>query len=204
LERGALGEGEIRIQATRHREAGVWDLLIVARDRPGLLATVAGVLALRGASVLGADAATSSDGLVLDVFSVSSAQPLQWSLIEADLHSALQGRIPLDDLLGSRPVPPDEAAGIHVAIDNAVSQFFSVVEVRAPDQVGLLYRIASALRAEQLDIQHARIATHPDGALDVFYVRNLAGRKLADTEATAVVESLSSRLRGEAVVPSRP
>jgi [protein-PII] uridylyltransferase len=206
LERGPLSEGEIRIQATRHREAGVWDLLIVARDRPGLLATVAGVLALRGASVLGADAATSSDGLVLDVFSVSSAQPLQWSLIEADLHAALEGRIPLDDLLGSRPVPPEEAAGIHVAVDNAASQFFSLVEVRAPDQVGLLYRIASALRAEQLDIQHARIATHPDGALDVFYVRDLGGRKLGDPEAAAVVESLSARLRGEgeAVVPSQP
>jgi [protein-PII] uridylyltransferase len=202
LERGALSEGEIRIQATRHREAGVWDLLIVARDRPGLLATVAGVLALRGASVLGADAATSSDGLVLDVFSVSSAQPLQWSLIEADLQSALQGRIPLDDLLGSRPVPPEEASGIHVAVDNAASQFFSVVEVRAADQVGLLYRIASALRAEQLDIQHARIATHPDGALDVFYVRDLGGRKLGDSEAAALVESLSARLRGEAVVRS--
>jgi [protein-PII] uridylyltransferase len=206
LGRGALSEGEIRIQATRHREAGVWDLLIVARDRPGLLATVAGVLALRGASVLGADAATSSDGLVLDVFSVSSAQPLHWSLIEADLQSALEGRIPLDDLLGSRPVPAEEAAGIHVAVDNTASQFFSLVEIRAPDQVGLLYRIASALRAEQLDIQHARIATHPDGALDVFYVRDLGGRKLGDPEATALVESLSSRLRGEeeAVVPSQP
>jgi [protein-PII] uridylyltransferase len=204
LERGALSEGEIRIQSTRHRQVGIWDLLIVARDRPGLLATVAGVLALRGASVLGADAATSSDGLVLDVFSVSSAQPLQWSLIEADLQLALQGRIPLNDLLGSRPVPPDEAAGIHVAIDNTASQFFNVVEVRAPDQVGLLYRIAGALSAEQLDIQHARIATHPDGALDVFYVRDLGGRKLTDAAATEVVEALTARLRGEAVVRSEP
>ncbi|MBV9135132.1 MAG: hypothetical protein JO318_20660, partial [Chloroflexi bacterium] len=163
LERSPLAEGEVRIQPSRHRQPDMWDLLVVARDRPGLLSTLAGVLALRGASVLGADAATSSDGLVLDVFNVWSAQPLHWPQIEADLDRALQGGIPLDDLLGSRPVDPHDAAAIHVAVDNTASQFFNVVEVRAPDQVGLLYRIASALHAEQLDIQHARIATHPDG-----------------------------------------
>jgi [protein-PII] uridylyltransferase len=204
LERGSLTEGEIRMQATRHRQPGVWDLLILARDRPGLLATLAGVLTLRGASVLGADAATSSDGLVLDVFTVSSAEPLQWPRIDADLQLALQGRIPLEDLLGSRSAAADQASGIHVAIDNAASQFFSVVEVRAPDEVGLLYRIASALHAEQLDIQHARIATHPEGALDVFYVRDLGGRKLTDSAASEIAESLTSRLRGDTVVRSQP
>jgi [protein-PII] uridylyltransferase len=200
LERGPLAEGEVRMQASRHRQPGMWDLLLVARDRPGLLATLAGVLALRGASVLGADAATTSDGLVLDVFNVGSAQPLQWPRIEADLDRALQGHIPLDDLLGSRPIDPHDAAAIHVAVDNTASQFFNVVEVRAPDQVGLLYRIASGLHAERLDIQHARIATHPDGALDVFYVRDLGGRKLSDEAAEEVAESIAARLRGEPLV----
>ena len=197
LEPGPLAEGEIRIRASPRRgQPGheLWDLLIVARDRPGLLATMAGVLALRGASVLAADAATSSDGLVLDVFTVSSTAPLDWSRISADLRSAAAGGIPLQDLLGARELAPEEAAAIRVSIDNAASQFFSVVEVRAPDQVGLLYRIASALHAERLDIHHARIATHPDGALDVFYVRDLSGRKLSNP--TAVAESLAAHLRG--------
>jgi len=192
-----LADGEFRMQAHRHRQPGVWDVLIVARDRPGLLSMMTGVLALRGASVLAADAATTSDGLVLDVFTVSGADAIQWSQIEGDIRSAVQGRIPLEDLLGSRAVPPEEAAATHVAIDNVASQFFSVVEVRAPDQVGLLYRIASALSAEQLDIHHARIATHPDGVLDVFYVRDLHGEKLSDVVAERVSARLTARLRGE-------
>jgi [protein-PII] uridylyltransferase len=207
LERGPLAEGEVRIQPSRHRQPGMWDLLLVARDRPGLLATLAGVLALRGASVLAADAATSSDGLVLDVFTVSSAQALQWPVIEKDLQLALDGRIPLHDLLGSRALEPADAAAIHVAVDNSASQFFSVVEVRAPDQVGLLYRIANALHVERLDIQHARITTHPDGAFDVFYVRDPNGAKLSDVAAENIAESLTARLRGEApvaMVPSQP
>ena len=196
LASGPLADGEVRIRALRRRPAGLWDLLLVARDRPGLLAMMSGVLTLRGASVLAADAATSSDGLVLDVFTVSSAAPLDWSRIEADLHSAIAGRIPLEDLLGARPVSPStaSASGVEVLIDNAASQFFSVVEVRAPDEVGLLYRIASALHREQLDIHHARIATHPEGALDVFYVRTLSGAKLPDGETTPVADAIAARL----------
>jgi [protein-PII] uridylyltransferase len=194
-----LRDGEVRMQAYRRRQPGLWDVLLVARDRPGLLAMVAGVLTLRGASVLAADAATSADGLVLDVFTVRGANELQWPRITKDLHSALQGDIPLDDLLGSRSMDAEDAAMIHVGIDNAASQFFNLVEVRAPDQVGLLYRIASALHAAGLDIHHARIATHPEGALDVFYVRNLSGAKLSEPEASQVAESLTKRLRGEAV-----
>jgi [protein-PII] uridylyltransferase len=71
-----------------------------------------------------------------------------------------------------------------------------VVEVRATDQVGLLYRIASALHAAQVDIQHARITTHPGGAFDVFYVRDLQGNKLGDERAQVVAESVAARLRG--------
>jgi len=195
LASGPLGEGEVRMRASRRRQPGLWDLLIVARDRPGVLATMAGVLTLRGASILAADAATSSDGLVLDVFTVGSSAPLDWSQIETDLRAAVAGRIPLEDLLGSRPVSASDTPAVHVLIDNAASQFFSVVEVRAPDEVGLLYRIANALHREQLDIHHARIATHPEGALDVFYVRTLSGRKLSDPEASHVAAALTARLR---------
>ena len=35
LDAGPLEPGEVRLQPVRHREPGVWDLLIVARDRPG-------------------------------------------------------------------------------------------------------------------------------------------------------------------------
>jgi [protein-PII] uridylyltransferase len=198
-----LEDGEVRMQAYRHRQPGLWDVLIVARDRPGLLATVAGVLTLRGASTLAADAATCSDGLVLDVFTVSGAygQPLErerWPAIAADVQAALQGHIPLRDLLGARPLPPEEAEAIHVSVDNAASQFFSVVEVGAPDQVGLLYRIADGLHALGLDIHHARIATHPEGALDVFYVWDLSGDKLDQAGAGRVEGELLAWLRGGA------
>jgi [protein-PII] uridylyltransferase len=195
-----LADGEVRMRARRHRQAGVWDVLIVARDRPGLLATVAGVLALRGASVLAADAATSTDGLVLDVFTVTSAYgvPLErslWPRVASDLGTALAGRLPLADLLAtSSPGTEPDPSAIQVSVDNAASQFFSVVEVRAPDRVGLLYRIARTLHELGLDVHHAKIDTLPTGALDVFYVWDADGVKLDEAAAARVEHVLTARL----------
>ena len=196
-----LADGQVRVRAYRHRGSDLWDLLVVARDRPGLLATMAGVLALRGTSVLAAEAATCADGLVLDVFTVSGTHGVAlerelWPAIAQDVQSALQDRLPLADLLGARPMPAEEAETIRVSVDNSASQFFSVVEVRAPDQVGLLYRIAHALHELGLDIHQARIDTHPEGALDVFYVWDLKGEKLTAPAAHRAAQALAARLRG--------
>ncbi|MDQ6673306.1 MAG: hypothetical protein M3069_21625, partial [Chloroflexota bacterium] len=197
----ALADGEFRMQAHRHRQSGVWDVLIAARDRPGLLATVAGVMALRGTSVLAADAATCADGLVLDVFTVSGAfgEPAtaeRWSGVAGDVQAVLDGRLPLRDLLGARAMQPEEAEAVQVSVDNTASQFYSLVEVRAPDQVGLLYRITRALHELGLDIHHAKIATLAEGALDVFYVWDLSGEKLDAPAAERIAHDLAARLRG--------
>jgi [protein-PII] uridylyltransferase len=194
-----LRDGEVRLQARRHRGSHVWDILIVARDRPGLLSTMAGVLALRGASVLAADAATCSDGLVLDVFTVTSGHgaPLTdalWPRVASDLQLANEGRLPLDELLATATETSDE--DVRVTIDNVASQFFSVVEVRAPDRVGLLYRITRALYAVGLDIHHARVATYPEGALDVFYAWDLSGNKLDEQRARLTEERVVALLTG--------
>lgn len=204
LRSGPLADGEVRLEAHPHRHRGWWTVEIVGRDRPGLLATVAGVIALRGASTMSADAATSSDGLVLDVFTISGLggavlERDRLGHIAADLQAALDGRLPLADLLGVRPVAPEDAQAIHVSIDNTASHFFSIVEVRAPDLVGVLYRIAHSLHELGVDIHHARIATHPEGVLDVFYVWDLNGSKLDDETAYHTTMRLAARLRGEGV-----
>jgi [protein-PII] uridylyltransferase len=194
-----LGEREVRIEARRHRQPGVWDILVVARDRPGLLATVAGVLALRGASVLAADATTGTDGLVLDVFTVTSAYgvPLEasvWPRVAADLRSALAGRLPLRELLARPSEPIRDPDAVQVSIDNTGSQFYSLVEVQAPDQVGLLYRIARTLHVLELDVHHAKVATLSGRALDVFYVRDASGEKLPSERSFELGRALRKAL----------
>jgi [protein-PII] uridylyltransferase len=192
-----LRDGEVRLQARRHRGTSVWDVYIVARDRPGLLASMSGVLALRGASVLAADAATCSDGLVLDVFTVASAHGAAlpaslWPRVANDLQRAIDGKLRLAEVLAGTADAADE---VRVSIDNTASEFFSVVEVRAADRVGLLYRIARALYESGLDIHHAKVATHPEGALDVFYVWNLAGKKLDESVREETARQVAAKIQ---------
>jgi [protein-PII] uridylyltransferase len=85
---------------------------------------------------------------------------------------------------------------VKVHVDNTASQVFSLVEVRAPDRVGLLYRITRALHDLGLDIHHAKVATYPEGAVDVFYVWDLSGSKLDEQQATQVGVELRRRLHG--------
>jgi len=65
-----------------------------------------------------------------------------------------------------------------IAIDNRLSDVATVVEVKCPDRLGLLYLITRTFSALGLDIVSARIATEIDQALDTFYVQARGGEKL--------------------------
>jgi [protein-PII] uridylyltransferase len=70
-----------------------------------------------------------------------------------------------------------------IAIDNRLSDEYTVIEVKSPDRLGLLHLITRTLSALDLDIASARIATEIDQALDTFYVLDRKGRRLEDPEA---------------------
>jgi [protein-PII] uridylyltransferase len=81
-----------------------------------------------------------------------------------------------------------------VACDNEASQSSTLIEVHAVDELGLAYRIASALAALGLDIVCARIATEKSDALDVFYVTDEQGMKLSQPRMLSVQASLAQML----------
>jgi [protein-PII] uridylyltransferase len=83
-----------------------------------------------------------------------------------------------------------------VVIDNASSDFFTLIEVFADDRVGLLYLITKTLFDLRLDIRIAKIATKGDQIADVFYVRDLEGQKIADeAHLKEIEEALRYELR---------
>ena len=67
-----------------------------------------------------------------------------------------------------------------IAVDNALSDAYTVIEVKCPDRIGLLYLITRTLSALDLDIASARIATEIDQAFDTFYVHDRDGRKVEE------------------------
>src|SRR5262249_19669725 len=116
-----------------------------------------------------------------------------WERVTGDLRRTLAGEVSMEALFAERRPPPAAVSGpvsvapARVTVDNSVSDRRTVVEVRAPDRVGLLYRVTRALAQAGGDIVTAKIATDLDQAFAVFYVTDRAGRKV---EAPASVAAL--------------
>jgi [protein-PII] uridylyltransferase len=67
-----------------------------------------------------------------------------------------------------------------VRIDNEMSHDCTVIEVFTIDRRGLLYRLARTLHDQGLVIRFAKIGTHLDQVVDVFYVTDRDERKVED------------------------
>lgn len=163
------------------------ELDVVALDRPGLFAKVAGVLALHGGSVLAAHAYTRADGVSVDTFVVAPptyATGSWWVAVEGDLAEACAGRLALRARVARKARTevrrlqrlPRVASRVSAAPSPAGGS--TVVEVHTLDRIGVLYAIAAALAELELDIVVAKIATVGHEVVDAFYVRDADGKPL--------------------------
>ena len=175
-------------------------LVVISPDRLGLFCELTGVLCLHGLEVVAADlwSAPGAGGLMaVDtfVFHRIGDGDADWDRFRADLERALDGGLALEARIAARsreyrsrfrgvgrPVQPT------VIVDNDASADASVVEVRGPDAMGVLYRIARALSDMRLDIRHAKVLTLGHEIVDSFYVVDVHGKKLTDPERVAELE----------------
>ena len=169
-----------------------WTLLLITRDRPGLLSRVFGVLSLHNLNVLAAQIFTWTDGTAVDALEVNSAigehyDGQQWEDLEMDLNLAINQRLGIEHRLQRKPARLGGAHGqseyrlrAKVEIDNQDSEKFTVIEVYANDRIGLLYDITRSLSDFGLSIYRARIGSRSDQAVDVFYILDRNGKKVSD------------------------
>jgi [protein-PII] uridylyltransferase len=189
-----------RVRATREPvvEGHGRRVAFAAPDRPGLFCRVAGTLALHGLDVLSARVWSSEEGVAVEEFLVEpvfGGDP-EWDAVEADVRRVLAGRLSLEARLADRArayrgrvkLPAATPARTQVLFDDEASAGATVVEVRAPDRIGTLYRITRALADLELDIRHAKVVTLGHEVIDAFYVVDAAGDKLADPEHRREVE----------------
>ena len=171
-------------------------LTVVAPDRPGLFSRVAGVLALHGLGVLRARAWSSDDGMAINQWTIEPdpARPTAWDKVLADLERALAGRLALEARLADkantyrRREKRAKPATTSVSFDTAASIRSTVLDVQAPDAVGVLYRITRSLSELDVDIRGARVQTVGSQVVDAFYVRDRGGAKITDPEHLSEIE----------------
>jgi [protein-PII] uridylyltransferase len=188
--RKLMADGSVAIAVDGER------VTVVAPDRPGLFSRVAGVLALHGLDVRTASA-SGEEGMAVEVFEVEApfGRP-DWEKVEADLRKATAGRLALDARLAEkartygsrRATAAGGLGGPRVHFDNDASATATVVEVRAPDRIGVLYRITRALADCDLDVRTALVATLGAEVVDAFYVTATDNGKITDPDELREIE----------------
>lgn len=161
---------------------------------PGIFHKLTGALTSNRQQILSADINTLSEGAVLDRFYVAdqdfAGQPPQ-SRID-DICRALAGA--LKENAGKPPVfrkvwgqrggaksAVIEHLPTRVTIDNTTAEKFTIIAVFAYDKMGLLYAISRTLFELGLSVSSAKIGTHLDQVVDVFYVTDEGqGSKVTD------------------------
>ncbi len=199
---GPLREDQVALAKEGRSAAVVTDheVTVVAPDRPGLLWRAAGVLASHRLAVRGANA-TSIGSTAVAVFNVVSeyGDPPDGALVASDLRRMLEGRLDVEERLerrarAARPRGAIVAPPKVTLVDDA-SLTATVVEVRAHDEPGLLWRIGRALGGCGLDVRSARVETLGAEAVDVFYVTDENGQPLTSRDVrSATVEAVLAAL----------
>jgi len=205
----SLNSRLVRTSWRVNAQARCTDLHLCARNRRGLFANIAGTLTAQGVNILSVHLNTRADGVAVDSFKVRDTvgepitDPLRWEQIEAELKRALSGELDVAAAVakrlrsqGSRLRRRSRLTPILTRItwDNQSSDKSTILEVRAGDRLGLAYKIASTLSSLNLDIAFAKVATEKHLALDIFYVTDAAGEKLADADLPPVEAAIRQAL----------
>lgn len=172
-----------------------WDLTVLAPDRPGLLAVVAGVLTSDRFSLRSAVVTTDgTTALVQCVVARRPEEPPDPVRVRQLLTRALAGRLDLAGRLASRETGAPSGAPPVVAVVPAASASATVLEVRAADRPGLLYRVCSTISDAGGQLRSAHASTLGGDVVDVFYVVGPDGEPLGAEEADRLATLISAAL----------
>jgi [protein-PII] uridylyltransferase len=164
-------------------------------------------------NILSADIFPRGDNAVLGVFRVcdTKAQPVSnprdFELVEQTLRRAFEDEsfdfVP--SIEKAKRSSRRAAVGIEfptrITIDNKSHPTYTLVEIQAPDRIGLLYDVLSCLDRENVLVPLSRINTQAGAAIDTLYVVDGSSHaKITDSQRIRIVQQhlKDTILRGSA------
>ena len=187
---------------------GHYVVVVLARERPFLFASLCGALSGFGLNIEKAEAFANDGGVVLDTFRVSVSENIggselqesELAQLKKNLRRVADGRADAQELLRQRRALGGRRRVFiepQVSYDNETSTRATIFNVTAADRTGLLFDLAGLFSQHECDIDVVLIDTRGHRARDVFYVRGPNG-KLSESSCEALREEL------RAACPPRP
>lgn len=215
-----LSDDEISVTGFNEPATEAVEYRIITRSAvatPGCFHRICGVLAAKRLEIIAADINTTDEGTIIDSFRVldsdfSGRSPRERiDEVAALLKKVLRGDETVDEVFQrsrrfgsdhSRPVVSNLPA--RVVVDNDSSDSRTIIDVFAHNRPGLLYRVAKVLYELDLSIDLAKISTHFDQVVDVFYVTERDNSKLAEGPRIDEIRHRLAALLDELEGPRQP
>ncbi len=194
-------------------DQGHTEVCVVTWDRRELFQRLAGAFAVAQVNILSADIYTRNDSLVLDIFRVCNTsheavtnnrtvaqieEHVEQALINPEFDFA--SRIEKARACLRSEKLPELDFPTRIAVLNDASPDHTVVEVRSPDRLGLLYELLGGFQEADVNIDLSRISTEKGAAIDSFYVTDAKGAKI---NGDAAIRRLQAALKKAAQPPSQ-
>ncbi|MGJ3242038.1 MAG: [protein-PII] uridylyltransferase [Opitutales bacterium] len=190
---------------------------IVTWDRSGLFCKLAGAFSVAGLNILSSKAISRSDHITIDTFYVvepgggvvqddKAMQVFEASVTDALLHNkdlseeirqTAKKRAAASRFSTSKeerlpaPIPPK------VDVYHELSLKRTIIEIQAPDHLGLLFHLSKAIYEAGFDITFARIGTENGVAMDTFYIESIRGGDEARTTGLLNLQESLNRIVAE-------
>ncbi|MBV9037071.1 MAG: hypothetical protein JO182_21445 [Acidobacteriaceae bacterium] len=181
------------------QEGGVYLMTVLTHDKPGLFASLCGVLASFGMNIVKGEASSNAESCILDLIRFTDPlytlelNPEEVNRLQWTVECVVRGSVQVSDLLRrrrpARRLANDATIVPCVRFNNEASDHATLIDFVGEDRPGLLYDLASAISAAGCNLEVAMIDTEAHKAIDVFYVTRNGG-KLEENE----VEQLRANL----------
>lgn len=188
------------------QEGDFTNITVIAEDSESLLSRLCGVLAINDLNIHDAKIFTRKDGIVLDNFNVTLSNSgklvdeSNYDKIKNSITSAVRNEIQLNQ----------EFEKIHSKSWWIESKFFkrrseikiqfetydkySIVDIHAPDKLGLLYKITSKMYELGLIVYFAKIATKSDEVVGAFYVLDRNRKRITEADHDLISLELTNAI----------